>query len=984
MATERIDIVITQQGGQPVINVIHQMGTAGRSAATSMDFLQRALSALAGALAIDKVREYADAWAVAAGKVAIATKTQVQAAAVLDELFRAAQKTGIGISETVDLYTKLSASGKELGVTQQRIIDFTEGVGKALAIQGTSAGQAKGALLQLGQALGSGIVRAQEFNSVLDGARPIIQTVANNIKGVDGSIAKLREMMKAGKLTSKEFFDAFEKGAPELQRAFEQAPVTIGRALTQVENAITKFIGTTDKQFGVSSTIAKGLKFIADNFDQIGKALLVFGAAVAGALAPGVILGFANAFRTLFAVIAANPFIALGAAIAGALAYIYLYGDTIDANAEGTASLKDVLIATGETAGEAFKTLGENAVRGFNAVVEAGQALANDLGPAFGEATKGYTDSFKGFFDGVGTGFEGVARGVARVLDAIGGLILGLQLFTIRIFAGIPEAIFQGFAQTQNKIAEAVENIVNTAIEGSNKLRQAVGADLIEPIKIDRAKVDTEYFKNYGETIVKSIDDGMKAQGGALETVVTGIFGRAKEIKSGRDELARLNAKTTGKDQPDLNKRLGDGGGAAANQKEIDKVTNALRALLNHIDPVSGALLEMAKAEKTLADAQRLGIGGVDSEKKADYLQRLKEYYKDILDPMGKVNRELETEAKLLNMSAAAREVETKVEQIRLGLIKSTGQQVSEKELNTLREKIDALRELKLVTDAQDSQLAATVGKRKDDKTQFQATSNLLQQKGAPGSADAFTKTDAFNQLSAGNEDLFKGTQAQLDANVVAYKAMYDKIDQLRQLNIISEGEAAQARSLVDVKAQENRLQFQQQIYGTLAQLANSGNKKLAAIGKAAAVVQATIDGTVAVQKALASAPPPYNYALAAAVGTVAAANVAQILGVGFEGGGFTGNGGRSDVAGVVHGQEFVMNADATAKNRPLLEALNDGKKPATAGGGGGADAGSVNVKVVNAFTREAVLSHLDNPDGHKIILNAITQNPDAVKQAIG
>lgn len=66
---------------------------------------------------------------------------------------------------------------------------------------------------------------------------------------------------------------------------------------------------------------------------------------------------------------------------------------------------------------------------------------------------------------------------------------------------------------------------------------------------------------------------------------------------------------------------------------------------------------------------------------------------------------------------------------------------------------------------------------------------------------------------------------------------------------------------------------------GYISSLASSNSKELAAIGKAAAISQATIDGYAAVQKALASAPPPFNYGLAAAVGVAAAANVAKIVG---------------------------------------------------------------------------------------------------------
>jgi tape measure domain-containing protein len=61
----------------------------------------------------------------------------------------------------------------------------------------------------------------------------------------------------------------------------------------------------------------------------------------------------------------------------------------------------------------------------------------------------------------------------------------------------------------------------------------------------------------------------------------------------------------------------------------------------------------------------------------------------------------------------------------------------------------------------------------------------------------------------------------------------------------------------------------------------------------------------------------------------------------GFKDGGYTGNGGVSDVAGVVHGKEFVMTAEATKNNRPMLEAMNKGKKPSNS-------SSNVNIKIVN------------------------------------
>ena len=106
---------------------------------------------------------------------------------------------------------------------------------------------------------------------------------------------------------------------------------------------------------------------------------------------------------------------------------------------------------------------------------------------------------------------------------------------------------------------------------------------------------------------------------------------------------------------------------------------------------------------------------------------------------------------------------------------------------------------------------------------------------------------------------------------------------------------------------------------GTISSLQQSSNKELFAIGKAAAITQATIDGYSAVQKALASAPPPYNFVLAALVGAATAANVSKISSQkapAFENGGIVpGNNFSGDrVNARVNSGEVILNREQQAK----------------------------------------------------------------------
>lgn len=128
----------------------------------------------------------------------------------------------------------------------------------------------------------------------------------------------------------------------------------------------------------------------------------------------------------------------------------------------------------------------------------------------------------------------------------------------------------------------------------------------------------------------------------------------------------------------------------------------------------------------------------------------------------------------------------------------------------------------------------------------------------------------------------------------------------------------------------KQRVQNLQGTLGTIATLSSSSNKTLFNIGKAAAISTATIDGIAAVQKALASAPPPFNLALAALVGTATAANVAKIatskppaFANGGVVGGFQGaTGGPDNVNITARRGEMFLNGP---QQRQLFENINSG-----------------------------------------------------------
>jgi hypothetical protein len=192
----------------------------------------------------------------------------------------------------------------------------------------------------------------------------------------------------------------------------------------------------------------------------------------------------------------------------------------------------------------------------------------------------------------------------------------------------------------------------------------------------------------------------------------------------------------------------------------------------------------------------------------------------------------------------------------------------------------------------------------------------------AEGQNDYLTKLNEKSQATVQSEQatieavqLLRETQAGLDLQRIEDNKLLMQLTAEENFNFLAENlgreealrEVARAEELAKtagqnaaklqlqaayVKAQQNQVLFYkkweeqsnkerlsnfQGTLGAISSLASSSNAELFEIGKAAAIGQATIDGIAAVQKALASAPPPFNFVLAALVGTATAANVAKI-----------------------------------------------------------------------------------------------------------
>lgn len=244
MTTERLDIAVRQRGAKKTAAEIKGIGGAARAANKGIALLTAGIAGIAAIGVARQVIGLANSYAQLSNKVKVAVGEQGDLNGTIDELFAIADRTRGPVDALVQLYQRGSLAANELGASQQDLLEFTETVGTALALQGGAASEASGALLQLSQSLGSGIVRAEEFNSILEGAFPIARAAAKGIDEAGGSVAKLRQLVIEGKISSDVFFKGILSQGEDLKRQFANIAPTVDQAMTRIKNAFIQAAGS--------------------------------------------------------------------------------------------------------------------------------------------------------------------------------------------------------------------------------------------------------------------------------------------------------------------------------------------------------------------------------------------------------------------------------------------------------------------------------------------------------------------------------------------------------------------------------------------------------------------------------------------------------------------------------------------------------------------------------------------------------------------
>ena len=246
---------------------IQQQPSSGGGMSALAGGLKGAFVALGGMALVSEIKETADAMMSLSSRIRLVTQNDAERLNVESRLYQMSMKNRASLEDIGDLYYKTALSASRFGATQEDVLRLTDIVSKSLIIGGADTAQQKSTILQLSQALGSGVLQGDELRSLRENA-PILMDQISKFFGV--SMAGLKEMGAKGELTTEKLMQAILASGSTIDSQMGKITPTIGQAITVLGNKWSKFILDVQNSTGFFGQVAQ---LILDAVDLVGQAI---------------------------------------------------------------------------------------------------------------------------------------------------------------------------------------------------------------------------------------------------------------------------------------------------------------------------------------------------------------------------------------------------------------------------------------------------------------------------------------------------------------------------------------------------------------------------------------------------------------------------------------------------------------------------------------------------------------------------------------
>lgn len=236
-------------GGSQAEGALRRVADRAKRTSESMRTLRTAVGAAFAAFSARELVQAADAFTNVGNRIRLVTDSQAELNAVREGIVALAQDTRSSLGATAELYERTARAADRFGLSQNEIIDVTRAVNQAAQISGATNVEAANATRQFTQALAGGVLRAEEFNSIIEQTPRLASAIE---EGLGLAAGTLRNEVVAGTVSAEDALRALQSQASDLNDEFDTITPTVSQAITTFRNFATVVVGSFNDAAGVT------------------------------------------------------------------------------------------------------------------------------------------------------------------------------------------------------------------------------------------------------------------------------------------------------------------------------------------------------------------------------------------------------------------------------------------------------------------------------------------------------------------------------------------------------------------------------------------------------------------------------------------------------------------------------------------------------------------------------------------------------------
>lgn len=948
MAEERIDIVVTDKVDSNVAKNLNNIADAADRGQTHLERLKSALSAV-NSSGLDRLAAAMAKVDAAQAKVINAqarlTSAQNQGSIAAQKVALAQQKIATEAARTEAAQQRAAAATSAAEAAQIRLAAAQGRAAATAASAAAAQGQLATATAQAGTAAANG---GNSFRAYVAG----IQASNAAANGAAGANQRLATGMNSS-----------AQAAGQYSRAQRQVTAANANIIAQIQDIGVSLAGGQNPLL-VMIQQGSQLSYIASTMEGGMKALI--------ATIGRMLLAWAPVIAVLGAVWAALDEVSDKLTEdAGLKEYIKTLGLTD----KEVKKLKDTHVTIGDVIKATWQVLSENVLATMGFTTEEIKTFWNDTADKI-------LKFMKYAFIGIGALTVALIRTIAAVVVNIGKIfynagIAAKNLFMIGIqaLANLVIDAFNGIGGAVNAFTEAAGlGKVVPVLQRIDLGVRGVTDGFMELSEVNPLQYFNEAARNAEANLGKI---GDRAQ----ELARRRLRGQANEIISDRNPRAAGRGRKPAEDKTEENRAKA----LAAVNLQLDnelarmKMLKGEREIQQRMDQITQQLAQKGiTLNETETRAIEAKVRAVESFKKVQ--SEMDRIYDEVNGPAEKYQNTLAAIAELQGQGAiTAAQAAQQQNKANRAYQEATDPLFQFEENLAAAQRTsglygDALERANYLESIRQALVAQGYeGDRLANELASARVQNLLAENAALQQKNYLTQQ--AGSVASGIVDPLRQDQTMLE-NKQAY---YDELNRMADEYNLSEANRKKALAALDRQYLELQMSDYSSFFNTLSGLASSGYGELAAIGKAAAITQATINMYVAASEAL-KLPFPANLPAIAQVIAQGASLIGQIRGT--NAGSFA-NGGQFMVEGKSGVDANNINMNVTRGERVTVETPAQQRATDAALAGGGA-APQTNLKVVNVIDPREALASIDTAEGEQVIINIIERNAPTIQKLMG